>query len=101
GLGYGMAGFRQIVMRDEVHSVDDLKGKKVRTIPIAPERDFWVKIGAAPTPIPLPGLYDAFANGQVDGMQIDFEGTWNARYLASAGSVIHSSHMLLPMVGVA
>ncbi len=101
GLGYGMAGFRQIVMRNEVHSVDDLKGKKVRTIPIEPERDFWIKIGAAPTPIPLPGLYDAFANGQVDGMQIDFEGTWNARYLDYAGSVIYSSHMLLPMVGVA
>ncbi|WP_221797172.1 TRAP transporter substrate-binding protein [Oceanobacter mangrovi] len=101
GLGYSMAGLRQIVMKNEVKTVADLQGTKVRTIPIEPERDFWIKVGAAPTPIPLPALYDAFANGQVDGMQIDFEGTWNTRYLDYAGTIIHSSHMMLPMVGVA
>ncbi|KAF0809752.1 TRAP dicarboxylate transporter- DctP subunit [Alcanivorax sp. S71-1-4] len=101
GLGYGMAGLRQIVMRGDVQSVDDLRGRKVRTMPIEPERDFWLKLGAAPTPIPLPALYDAFANGQVDGMQIDFEGSWNTRYIDNAGTVIESNHMMLPMVGVA
>lgn len=101
GLGYGMAGMRQVVMRGKVTGVDDFKGRKVRTMPVEPERDFWVKVGAAPTPIPLPSLYDAFANGQVDGMQIDFEGTWNTRYLDNAGTVIESGHMMLPMVAVA
>lgn len=101
GLGYGMAGMRQIVMKGEVNSVADLAGRKIRTMPVAPERDFWEKVGAAPTPIPLPALYDAFANGQVDGMQIDFEGTWNTRYLDHADTVIESSHMMLPMVAVA
>ncbi len=101
GLGFGMAGLRQIVVRGEVDSVDDLAGRKIRTMPVQPERDFWNKIGAAPTPIPLPALYDAFANGQVDGMQIDFEGTWNTRYLDYAGTVIQSNHMMLPMIAVA
>lgn len=101
GLGFGMAGLRQIVMRGEVQSVEDLAGRKVRTMPVAPERDFWSKIGAAPTPIPLPALYDAFANGQVDGMQIDFEGTWNTRYVDYAGTVVQSNHMMLPMIAVA
>ncbi|WP_027853252.1 TRAP transporter substrate-binding protein [Marinobacterium litorale] len=100
GLGYGMAGLRQIVMSSDVSSVEDLGGLKIRTMPVEPERDFWIKLGAAPTPLPLPELYDAFANGQVDGMQIDFEGTWNSRYLDQAGTVIHSSHMMLPMVAV-
>lgn len=101
GLGYGMAGMRQIVMRGEVKTVADLSGKKVRTIPLKPEMDFWTGLGAAPTPMPLPALYDAFANGQVDGMQIDFEGTWNSKYYEHAKAIVDSNHMMFPMVAVA
>lgn len=101
GLGYGMAGMRQILVRQDLQSADQLKGKKIRTIPIEPELDFWRKVGAAPTPMPLPALYDAFANGQIDGMQIDFEGSWNVKYIDNAKTVLHSNHMMLPMVAVA
>lgn len=101
GFGYGMAGMRQIVMAGKVDSVDGLKGKKIRTIPLAPELDFWTGLGATPTPMPLPALYDAFANKQVDGMQIDFEGTWNTKYHDHAGTIIESNHMMFPMVAVA
>ena len=100
GFGYGMAGLRQIVMRGEITSGAQLAGKKIRTVPFKPELDFWVKVGAAPTPMPLPALYDAFANGQIDGMQIDFEGTWNSKYYAHAGTIIESNHMMFPMVAV-
>lgn len=100
GFGYGMAGMRQIVMRGDVKDGADLSGKKIRTIPLAPELDFWKKLGAAPTPMPLPALYDAFANGQVDGMQIDFEGTWNSSYYEHAGTILDSNHMMFPMVAV-
>jgi TRAP-type C4-dicarboxylate transport system substrate-binding protein len=101
GLGWGMAGMRIIVTNDEVATVDDLKGKKIRTIPFAPELAFWETLGAAPTPMPLPALYDAFANGQVDGMQIDVEGTWNSKYFEHAKSVIISDHMMFPMAAIA
>src|SRR5690606_40937042 len=87
GLGYGMAGMRQILMRATINDGTELKGKKIRTIPIEPELDFWRKVGAAPTPMPLPALYDAFANGQIDGMQIDFEGAWNVKYIDHAKTV--------------
>ena len=100
GLGWGMAGMRMIVTAFPVESVDDLKGKKIRTIPFAPELAFWEKVGAAPTPMPLPALYDAFANGQVDGMQIDVEGTWNSKYYEHAQSIIISDHMMFPMAAV-
>lgn len=101
GLGWGMAGMRMIVTSDAVETVDDLKGKKIRTIPFAPELDFWEGLGAAPTPMPLPALYDAFANGQVDGMQIDVEGTWNSKYFEHAETVIISDHMMFPMAAIA
>ena len=100
GFGWGMAGMRQIVMRGPVASVADLSGKKVRTVPFAQELDFWTRLGAAPTPMPLPALYDAFANGQVDGMQIDFEGTWNSKYYEHAGTIVASNHMMFPMIAV-
>lgn len=100
GFGYGMAGMRQIVMRDSVESVDDLAGRKIRTVPFAPELAFWEGLGAAPTPMPLPALYDAFANGQIDGMQIDFELTWNIKYYEHAGTIIESNHMMFPMIAV-
>jgi len=100
GFGYGMAGMRQIVMRDKVETVEDLAGKKIRTVPLAPELSFWKGLGAAPTPMPLPALYDAFANGQIDGMQIDFELTWNLKYVEHAGTIIESNHMMFPMIAV-
>lgn len=100
GFGYGMAGMRQIVMSDEVKTVDDIAGRKIRTVPFAPELAFWEEVGAAPTPMPLPALYDAFANGQIDGMQIDFELTWNVKYYEHAGTIIESNHMMFPMIAV-
>ncbi|MGR3378003.1 TRAP transporter substrate-binding protein [Salipiger abyssi] len=101
GLAWGMAGMREIVLAEPAETLADLAGQKIRTVPLAPELDFWRQIGAAPTPMPLPELYNAFANGQVDGMQIDFEGTWNSGYYEHAGQVIVSDHMMFPMAAVA
>lgn len=101
GLGWSSAGMRTIVMRGPVESVADLAGKKVRTVPNAVELDFWTTLGAAPTPMPLPALYDAFANGQVDGMQVDHEGTWNTKYFDHAGTILDSRHAMFPMIAVA
>lgn len=101
GLAWGMAGMRQVVMKGDVAGAEDLRGKKIRTVPLAQELDFWTRVGATPTPMPLPALYDAFANGQVDGMQIDFEGTWNSKYYEQAGTIIASDHMMFPMLAVA
>ncbi|UYV39441.1 TRAP transporter substrate-binding protein [Rhodobacteraceae bacterium D3-12] len=100
GFGWGMAGMRIIVTGEKVETVGDLDGKKIRTIPFAPELAFWEALGAAPTPMPLPSLYDAFANGQVDGMQIDVEGTWNTKYYEHAESIIVSNHMMFPMAAI-
>lgn len=101
GLDWGMAGMRQVVTAGQVTTAKDLQGLRIRTVPLAPEMDFWSALGAVPTPIPLPALFDAFANGQVDAMQIDHEGTWNNGYWQHAGTVIHSQHMIFPMAAVA
>ncbi|MAP94066.1 MAG: C4-dicarboxylate ABC transporter substrate-binding protein, partial [Ponticaulis sp.] len=79
----------------------DLRGRKVRVVPDQPLTDFWRVAHTAPTPIPLSSLYDAFANGQVDAMHIDFENTLKQKFFAHAGSVLESNHMIFPMVAVA
>ena len=61
GTGYGMAGLRQIVARGKIDSAADLAGKKIRITPFTPNLDFYNALGAAPTPMPLPDVYDALA----------------------------------------
>lgn len=100
GTSYGMAGLRQIVSRGPVSSAADLAGKKIRITPFAPILDFYNAIGAAPTPMPLPDVYDALANGQVDAIDMDAELIWVLKYYEHADTVVQSNHMMFPMVGI-
>ena len=100
GTGYGMAGLRQIVSRGEVTSAADLAGLKLRITPFEPILDFYNAVGAAPTPMPLPSVYDALANGQVDAIDMDAELIWVLKYYEHADTVVQSNHMMFPMVGL-
>lgn len=100
GVGYGMAGLRQIVSRGDVTSAADLEGKKLRITPFAPILDFYNAVGAAPTPMPLPAVYDALANGQVDAIDMDAELIWVLKYYEHADTIVQSDHMMFPMVGL-
>ena len=100
GLGYGMAGLRQIVSRSEISGAADLAGKKVRITPFEPIKDFYNAVGVAPTPMPLPAVYDALANGQVDAIDMDTELIWKLKYYQHAKSIVLSNHMMFPMIGL-
>lgn len=100
GVGYGSAGLRQIASRDAVGDVADLEGKKIRITPFAPIQDFYNLLGTAPTPMPLPAVYDAMANGQVDAIDMDLELIWKLKYWEHSETVVLSNHMMFPMVGL-
>jgi len=100
GVGYGMAGMRQILSRAPIESPTDLKGKKIRITPFEPIRDFYAAIGTAPTPLPLPAVYDALANGQVDAIDMDFDSIMILKFYERADNLLISNHMMFPMVGV-
>lgn len=100
GVGFGMAGLRQIASRGEVSSVEDLAGLKLRITPFTPILDFYNAIGAAPTPMPLPAVYDALANGQVDAIDMDAELIWVLKYYEHSDTIVQSDHMMFPMVGL-
>ncbi|MCU4652755.1 TRAP transporter substrate-binding protein [Roseibacterium sp. SDUM158016] len=100
GIGYGMAGLRQIVGRGPLESAADLDGLKVRITPFEPIRDFYVALGMAPTPMPLPDVYDALANGQVDAVDMDAEIIWLQRYSDHAQTMLETNHMMFPAVAL-
>ncbi|MBE7637739.1 C4-dicarboxylate ABC transporter substrate-binding protein [Sneathiella sp. P13V-1] len=100
GVGYGSAGLRQIVSRDPVENAASLQGKKIRITPFEPIKDFYNLLSTAPTPMPLPAVYDALANGQVDAIDMDLELIWKLKYTEHAKTVVLSNHMMFPMVGL-
>ncbi|MBH8579325.1 TRAP transporter substrate-binding protein [Bisbaumannia pacifica] len=100
GVGYGMSGMRQILSRDPIASPQDLEGQRLRITPFEPIRDFYLAAGTAPTPLPLPDVYDALANGQVDAIDMDFEAIEALKFYDQAEHLLISNHMMFPMVGV-
>ncbi|RAU18301.1 C4-dicarboxylate ABC transporter substrate-binding protein [Nitrincola tibetensis] len=100
GIGYGMAGMRQVMSRVPVESPADLRGKKLRITPFEPIRDFYNALGAAPTPLPLPAVYDALANRQIDAIDMDYDSILIFKFYERAEHLMISNHMMFPMVGV-
>lgn len=100
GIGYGMAGMRQIMSRTDVKSADELKGKKLRITPFEPIRDFYNALGAASTPMPVSAVFDALSNGQVDAVDMDLEVMWELKLYQNVSTILMSDHMMFPMVGV-
>ncbi|AJE46827.1 TRAP transporter substrate-binding protein [Celeribacter indicus] len=103
GLGYGQAGMRIVLLSKSgpLEEGGTVAGRKIRTVPLAQELDFWRLAGTTPTPLPLTELYDAYANGQIDGMQIDYEGAVNMGFADLSSAVLATEHMIFPMVAVA
>ncbi|KEA65318.1 TRAP-type C4-dicarboxylate transport system, periplasmic component [Marinobacterium lacunae] len=100
GIGYGMAGMRQVLSRDTAAGPADLSGRKLRITPFEPIRDFYLDVGAAPVPLPLPEVYDALANGQIDAIDMDFDSMLIFKFYERADNLLISNHMMFPMVGV-
>ena len=100
GLGFGLGGMRHLISRDPGATSTDLAGRKYRITPFAPLRDFYELMDVAPTPVPLPGLFDALANGQVDGADIDLELAWKLKLYDQAPNLTITSQMMFPVVAV-
>ena len=78
----------------------DIKGMKLRINPTPVYRDFYSSLGAAPTPIPTPQVFDAMANGQVDGLEADLEFSWNQRFDKVAKVILQMNAVFMPMAAV-
>ena len=100
GLCYAMIGMRQLVMRNAIESADDLSGLRFRITPAPPISRFFEMFGAAPAPMALPAIYDALANGQIDGLDMDYESIINFRYYEHAPHLLETNHHMFGMVAL-
>jgi TRAP-type C4-dicarboxylate transport system substrate-binding protein len=51
-------------------------------------------------PIPTPQVFDAMANGQVDGLEADLEFSWNQRFDKVAKVILQMNAVFMPMAAV-
>jgi TRAP-type C4-dicarboxylate transport system substrate-binding protein len=100
GMAWGITGMRAVFSAKEIDGVAGIKGMKLRINPTPVYRDFYSSLGAAPTPIPTPQVFDAMANGQVDGLEADLEFSWNQRFDKVAKVILQMNAVFMPMAAV-
>jgi TRAP-type C4-dicarboxylate transport system substrate-binding protein len=100
GLGFGMAGMRQIYTRGPARSLADLKGRSIRIIASAPCSDFFAVLGMRPASMPFREIYNALAVGQVDALDMDFEGTADYKLYDHLSTLLLTNHDVLSSVAL-
>ncbi|MFI4981052.1 MAG: TRAP transporter substrate-binding protein [Nevskiales bacterium] len=65
-LGYWNNGVRHPLGRFEINTPADVKGKKMRVIESPLHIALWSLLGANPTPLPAPEIYNALQTGVID-----------------------------------
>lgn len=100
GLAWGITGMRAVFAGKDLKAISDIKGMKLRINPTPAYRDFYQLLGAAPTPIPTPQVFDAMTNGQVDGLEADLEFSWNQRFDKVSKSILQMNAIFMPVIAL-
>lgn len=100
GLAWGITGMRAIFAAKDITKIGDIKGMKLRINPTPAYRDFYQLLGAAPTPVATPQVFDAMSNGQVDGLEADLEFSWNQRFDKVSKSILQMNAIFMPVVAL-
>jgi tripartite ATP-independent transporter DctP family solute receptor len=100
GLGWGITGMRAIFSARDLHTLADIRGMKLRINPTPAFRDFYSSLGAAPTPIATPAVFNAMSNGQVDGLEADLEFSWNQRFDKVSKVILQMNAVFMPMAAL-
>lgn len=74
GLAIAESGFRQLSnSKREVKTPDDLKGLKIRAPSVKAYTSTFNALGASPTSLSFPQVYDALKQGTIDGQENAFD----------------------------
>jgi len=95
-VDYGEVGFRHVLSKRPVGSLEDLKGLKIRVPELRIWVDFWRRLGANPTPLPYSEQYSALSTGVIDGLDSDFFSVLGFKWHEQAKHVTLTSHWFLP-----
>jgi C4-dicarboxylate-binding protein DctP len=95
-VAYGETGFRHILSKAPVTSLDGLKGLKIRVPQLRIWVDFWSMLGAAPTPLPYNEQYSALSTGIIDAIDSDVFSIVGFKFHEQAAHLTLTGHWFLP-----
>lgn len=101
GLGYTMAGMRHLISAKPINSAKDFQNNKIRSFPNRVFNDWWGKLGAAPTALPLADVAPALSTNLLDGVDVDLDITVGLKFYQQAPNLALTNHMAFPGVIVA
>lgn len=95
-VAYSEVGFRHLLSKRPVTSLDQMKGLKIRVPEIKLWVDFWRRLGANPTPLPYAEQYSALSTGVIDALEADFFSIRGFKWGEQAKNLTLSYHWFLP-----
>ena len=95
-VAYGETGFRHILSKNAVTSLDGLKGLKIRVPQLRIWVDFWSMLGAAPTPLPYSEQYSALSTGIINAIDSDVFSVVGFKFYEQAKHLTLTGHWFLP-----
>ena len=94
-------GVRQLTTtKKPIRSPKDLKGMKIRSVPNPMSQAVITGMGATPTPVPFPELFNALRQGVVDGQENPLNTIWTQKLYELQKYLMLTGHQLisLPLV---
>jgi TRAP-type transport system periplasmic protein len=95
-VAYGETGFRHILSKNAVTSLNGLKGLKIRVPQLRIWVDFWSLLGAAPTPLPYSEQYSALSTGIINAIDSDVFSVVGFKFYEQAKHLTLTGHWFLP-----
>lgn len=93
-------GARNIYARKTLTSLNDLKGMKIRVLPLPAYIQTIEAIGGTPTPVPLNELYTALQTGVVDGCELDVGMILSMKLYEMAKNNLMTEHIFPPLYAI-
>lgn len=85
---------RNIISTFPINTIDDLKGKNMRSKSVSTEIDWWRSLGVNPVPIAFQEVYTAIQTGVVNGSQNSLDAMIKMRFAEVAKYVARTQHNL-------
>ena len=92
-LGYWVNGVRHPMGKFPILVPSDVKGKKMRVIQSNLHIDVWKLVGANPTPIAWPEVFNSVQTGVVDFLDNSKSTYWSAKLYEVAPHITHLGHI--------
>jgi tripartite ATP-independent transporter DctP family solute receptor len=94
GLGYGNFGFRHVTNNVRpIHTLEDFKGLKLRTMQNKAHLDAFRALGANPTPMAFSELFSSLQQGVVDGQENPYTNIYSQRLYEVQKYVSDTGHV--------